>query len=172
VAWFTTRRRPCPSPVRQLYEQLHGLFDGQIKANFNIKPDGVVQVIAAGAATFASGKGSSVVLNETRSSVAPSDTAAARGLVDDRTGNPHYVNCEADHAGDGSAMPAAQERAIVKAYGALFRNLGWPSARLIGHCEWTRRKIDPRWSGQGNRAPTLRNLLAAERAAPAARHRG
>jgi hypothetical protein len=100
------------------------------------------------------------VLPETRLNVAPSDTAARRSLADVASGNLHYINCEADHLGDRSAMPDVQERAVILAYNALFKNLGWPFQRLIGHCEWTSRKIDPRWNGDDNRTPHLRSEIA------------
>lgn len=149
---------PVPFAVEALYPAPHGtLGGGRIKANFNVKPDGTVHVIAAGACTYASGPGNTTtVLKETRLNIAPSGTASTRRLGDTGGGNRHFVNCEADHLGDGSIMTAVQERAVIKAYNAIFRNFGWPAARLVGHCEWTTRKVDPRWNGTTNRTPHLR----------------
>jgi hypothetical protein len=58
-------------------------------------------------------------------------------------------------------MPAVQEAAIVTMWAAICDYMGWTHNRLVGHTEYTRRKIDPRWNGGTNRTPTLRNMVKA-----------
>ena len=132
---------PVPFPPTALYS------DGRIKCHFNVKPDGTVHVIAAGRPNYSSGSGSKIVLDEARRSIAPSGTAAARGLWDSGNMNPHYIGNETDHLGDGSPIPAVQLDAVVRCWRAICGRLGWPPARIVGHAESTRRKIDPRWNG-------------------------
>lgn len=133
---------PVPFPVSNLYSS------GRIKANFNVKPDGTIHVIAAGACTYSSGSGSSIVRNETRASIAPSGTARQRGLVDNAGGNHWYVNNETDHHGDGRPIPTPQYDACVTAWAVICRHFGWSPNRIVAHAEWTARKIDPYWNGR------------------------
>ena len=150
---------PVPFPTKKLYGVRTGF---RIKANLQSRRSGTIHIIAAGRCNWASGAGSRKVYRETKQSIAPSGTARSRGLFDTMFGNSHYINCEADHLGDGSAMPAVQEQAIVTMWQAIFAHIGWPAERLIGHTEWTRRKIDPLWNGRSNRTPTLRAMMAGE----------
>ena len=133
---------PVPFPVSNLYAT------GRVKANYNVKPDGTVHVIAAGACNYSSGSGSSIVRNETRAGIAPTGTALQRGLVDNAGGNHWYVNNETDHAGDGRPIPTPQYRACVTAWTIICNHFGWTQNRIISHGEWTRRKIDPYWNGR------------------------
>jgi hypothetical protein len=145
---------PVPFPVDRLYPPGAGydIINGQrvyrIKANWNVKPDGTVHVIAAGACNYSSGPGSSVVLGETMRSIAPSGLAVTRMLRDDTSGNSWYLNNETDHVGNGGPIPAAQLDAVVRCWAAICVRLDWTPARIVAHAEWTARKIDPRWNGQ------------------------
>ena len=154
-----------PHPVEELYRTRKRKYSGprRIKCNFNVKDTGVIHVIAAGCCSYATGPGSRIVLDEIRRDVVPRGPAHERDLPDDHgPGNLHFVNCEADHPGGGEAMPEEQERSIVVAFAAIFREMGLNYHRLIGHNEWTKRKVDPRWNGMKNRTPHLRELLAQE----------
>jgi len=137
---------PNPYPIYKLYPPLSG--SNRIKANFAVTATGVVHTIAAGACNYSSGTGSGTVIGETNRDVAPSGTAASRGLIDNAVGNMLFVNNETDHPGDGSPIPAAQYEACVKAWAVLCRHMGWTANRVISHGEFTARKIDPRWNGQ------------------------
>lgn len=133
---------PVPFPVLNLYSS------GRVKANFNVKPDGTIHLIAAGACNYSSGPGSRVVLNETRAGIAPSGTARNRGLVDNTGGNHWYINNETDHHGDGRPIPTPQYDACVTAWTVICNRYGWTPNRIVGHAEWTARKIDPYWNGR------------------------
>ena len=53
---------------------------------------------------------------------------------------------EVGHPGDGSPIPAPQRKSLLLVNAALCEFLGLdPLTQVIGHKEWTRRKIDPRW---------------------------
>lgn len=125
---------------------------------------GTCYVVANGRANHA-GRGSSKVLRETRTNVAPSGTAASRNLVDDADGNTWYVGIEIENTGTGhEAYSAAQLRAVVVANAAILRALDAPRAeRVVGHLEWTRRKVDPRgFSMKSLRADVERQLSGTE----------
>ncbi len=132
---------PVPYPTSRLY----GV---RIKCNWNTKPDGTIHVISAGACNYSSGRGAGIVLAQTMDEIAPSGSARKRGLSDTMGGNLHYINDETDHWGDGSPIPGRQWAAAVISKGVVCERLGWSENRLIGHGEWTRRKIDPRWNGK------------------------
>jgi hypothetical protein len=147
---------PVPYNVR-------GLYKARIKCNFNVKPDGTVHVIAAGACNFSTGPGSKRVLEETLDDLSPSNTAKARGLEDDTSGNRWYINNETDHLGDGGPIPEVQYEAVLACWLAIFRRMGWNPNRLIAHGEWTSRKPDPKWNGKNSHQnlEDLRTDLAA-----------
>lgn len=132
---------PVPYPVTALYGP-------RIKANYNVKPDGRVHVIAAGACNYSSGPGSRSVRIDTTNDVAPVATARQLGLVDNDGGNAWYVNNETDHAGNGSPIPRPQYDALVTAWVVICRRFGWSANRIVAHAEWTARKIDPYWNGR------------------------
>jgi hypothetical protein len=130
---------PVPFNVRALTTPL-------IKCNFNVKPDGTVHVIAAGSCDFSAGSGSQVVLDEVRKDVSPSGTAKARGLLENVSGNPLFINNETDHLGKGQPIPAVQYDVVIKCWVVIFERMGWHPNRLIGHGEWRARKPDPAWN--------------------------
>lgn len=111
----------------------------------NIWPakDGTAHLIGAGRCNHA-GKGSRVVLADVQADRAPADTAARRGLHDDTDGNAWFYAIEVENLGDGrDPYPVSQLAAVVGCCAAFCRAHGWSTARVIGHKEWTRRKIDP-----------------------------
>jgi len=115
-----------------------------VKANFFVDKAGVINVVAGGRANHA-GFGAQLVLDETRQGRAPSGTAAARGLVDGPSGNGHFYGFENENRGNGAdPWPDVQTATMATAAAALCRRHGWTAQRVIGHSEWTRRKVDPR----------------------------
>lgn len=132
---------PVPFPVKKLYEP-------KIKCNWNVKQDGTLHLVAAGACNFSTGEGSGTVHEEVKQEMVPTGTAASRQLMDTKGGNSFFLNNETDHPGDGSPIPSPQYRTVVLAWVAVCDRLGWSPARVIAHGEWTRRKIDPAWNGK------------------------
>jgi hypothetical protein len=115
-----------------------------VKANFFVDKAAAITVVAGGRANHA-GFGAQLVLDETRRGVVPSGTAAARGLTDGPSGNGHFYGFENENRGDGrDPWPDVQITTMVTAAAALCRRHGWTAKRVIGHSEWTRRKVDPR----------------------------
>lgn len=101
--------------------------------------------LVSGEAANHAGSGSSRVLDEVRRGVAAGPDAAARGLVDDLSGNRYFYGFECENLGDGKEIwPFEQALAMVNAAAAICRHHGWNAGHVIGHREWTRRKIDPR----------------------------
>jgi len=140
---------PVPYPVRKMYPEPEGLDpNGRIRCNWNIKQDGKLHLIAAGACNYASGPGTGSVLADVRQEIAPRDTAYNLGLRDDLGTNGYYLQVEVDHLGDLSQLPVAAFDTTVRAWVAVCRYKGWHQNRIIGHGESTKRKIDPYWNGK------------------------
>jgi N-acetyl-anhydromuramyl-L-alanine amidase AmpD len=113
-------------------------------AHFYVARSGEVHLVAAGKANHA-GPGAREVLQDVLSSVAPSGTAAARGLHDSVGGNEHFYGFECENKGDGvQDWPAVQLDAMARAAAALCQRHCWSVDRIISHAEWTSRKPDPR----------------------------
>ena len=114
-----------------------------VKANFFVDRAGVLTIVAGNRANHA-GTGSQQVLDEVRRGTAPTGTAAQRGLPDGPIGNGHFYGFENENRGDGiMPWPPVQIETMVRAAAALCRRHGWTGSRVIGHKEWTSRKIDP-----------------------------
>lgn len=90
-----------------------------------------------------SGMGSSVVLKDVQRDIAPTGTAASRGLSDDINGNPYFYDIELENNGVGEQWAPELIEAGLRATLALCIYHGWGPNRVIAHKEWTRRKIDP-----------------------------
>ncbi|MGW5069865.1 peptidoglycan-binding protein [Streptomyces cyaneofuscatus] len=112
-----------------------------------VTKDGVVHLIGYGRTNHA-GSGSSAVLAAVREELplpAPGPDA-----VD---GNARFYGFEIENLGSGrDPYPAAQLDAVERLSAALCRVHGWSAASVIGHKEWTRRKIDPSFSMAGMRS--------------------
>ncbi|MFH8373092.1 peptidoglycan-binding protein [Streptomyces cyaneofuscatus] len=112
-----------------------------------IAKDGAVHLIGYGRTNHA-GSGSSAVLAAVREELplpAPGPDA-----VD---GNARFYGFEIENLGSGrDPYPAAQLDAVERLSAALCRVHGWSAASVIGHKEWTRRKIDPSFSMTGMRS--------------------
>ena len=125
------------------------------KCNITIQPDGVVAVLNAGYA-YDSGKGDSTVLQRVLNDgqiIMPADFTN-----DDRiNGNPYFIDIEVQHVGDGSFINPPQREALIETNAVLLNHYEWnPMTRLLGHREWTRRKVDPKWGGLANPMPGIR----------------
>jgi hypothetical protein len=149
-----------PYPVHKLYPTRAGQW--RIRANFSIQPGpsasapAKVHIIAAGRCNYSSGQGRKEVITDLRNDIPPS--SSARGFPDTIGGNKHFINDELAHPGDGSPLPAPMKHAVDMTWLALCRNVPVLNAnRLIGHAEFTGRKIDPYWNG--TRAHPLMNNM-------------
>lgn len=127
----------------------------QDKCNLTIRPDGVVVVLNAGIAND-SGMGDPNVLTRLLNDDPPKPPVDWND--DDRvTGNPHFIDIEVQHLGDGSPIVPAQYDALVTTNAVILGHYDWdPMTRLLMHREWTTRKIDPRWNGFTNPGPAIR----------------
>lgn len=122
--------------------------------NASPRENGHMALISAGRANHA-GMGSSAVLARIRKDLAPLGNAADLGLHDDMVGNGHFYGWEVDNDGAGQPYPPAQIDTTIRICAALCRHHNWTANRVIGHKEWTRRKVD--WSLP---MPTLRTAVA------------
>ncbi|QDY78497.1 peptidoglycan-binding protein [Streptomyces qinzhouensis] len=127
-----------------------------------IAKDGSVHLVGNGRANHAGGGDPDVlraVANEKYGTrpPPPDEHQGSPGAVD---GNIHFYGFECVNLGDGKdPWPAAQLDAIERASAALCRAHGWTAKSVIGHLEWTNRKIDPRgFTMPGLRARVARRL--------------
>jgi hypothetical protein len=121
-----------------------------------VHKDGTVTLVGNGRSNHA-GAGAlnvySAVLDETRIPAPGADT------VD---GNAHFYGWECVNLGTGKdPWPDVQLEAMVRVQAAVCEFHGWGAQSVIGHLEWTTRKIDPR----GFTMVGMRALVAAHLAA-------
>jgi hypothetical protein len=121
-----------------------------------VHKDGTVTLVGNGRSNHA-GAGAlnvySAVLDETRIPAPGADT------VD---GNAHFYGWECVNLGTGKdPWPDVQLEAMVRVQAAVCEFHGWGAQSVIGHLEWTTRKIDPR----GFTMVSMRALVAAHLAA-------
>lgn len=108
-------------------------------AHAHLSKTGVITLTANGRANHA-GKGSQAVYDAV---VAERTVIPATG-PDAVDGNVHFYGLEIENLGNGTdPYPAAQYRAAVKYAAAICRAHGWDERSVIGHKNWTKRKIDP-----------------------------
>ncbi|MGW6144625.1 peptidoglycan-binding protein [Streptomyces sp. NPDC055140] len=112
-----------------------------------IAKDGTVHLVGYGRTNHA-GAGSAAVYDAVRA-----ERAIPSPLGPDAVdGNTHFYGFEIENLGNGSdPYPAAQLAAAERLSAAICRAHGWSAASVIGHKEWTRRKIDPSFSMAGMR---------------------
>lgn len=113
--------------------------------NIHIARSGAVTVLAGEKANHA-GKGSSVVLADLRAARAPTGDAAKRGLADDATASGETIGIEVEHVGTKVEPWGPQVPALIDVLAHLAEGLDLDPAQIIGHREWTRRKIDPAYA--------------------------
>ncbi|WP_328318840.1 peptidoglycan-binding protein [Streptomyces sp. NBC_00388] len=130
-----------------------------------IAKDGTVHLVGNGRANHA-GRGDgdvlTAVINETALPV-PND--------EDTDGNTHFYGFECVNLGDGSdPWPEAQLEGIARVAAAICRTHGWHAASVIGHLEWTSRKIDPKGFSMASLRTRVAALLAGAPGASAAHY--
>jgi len=102
--------------------------------------EGTIVATTDGYANHA-GTGLSSVLRRVIDDQAPAGRAR---FVGSQVGNRHFIGIEIENDGVGEPYSAATLTAATRASGAICLGLGWnPLTRVIGHKEWTSRKIDP-----------------------------
>lgn len=125
-----------------------------------IAKDGTVHLVGYGRTNHA-GSGSSAVYDAVRAG-RPLPAKPGADAVD---GNTHFYGFEIENLGDGrDPYPAAQLTAVERTAVALCRVHGWSAGHVIGHKEWTRRKIDPSFP-----MPAMRERVAKRLGTPPAR---
>lgn len=86
------------------------------------------------------------------------EAAIPKPGADTVDGNAHFYGWECVNLGDGKdPWPDVQLEAIARVQAAVCEFHGWSQQSVIGHLEWTTRKIDPR----GFTMVSLRALVAA-----------
>ncbi|WP_328329601.1 MULTISPECIES: peptidoglycan-binding protein [unclassified Streptomyces] len=117
-----------------------------------IDKDGTVHLVGNGRANHA-GSGDDDVLT-----AVINETALPAPDEDNTDGNARFYGFECINLGDGSdPWPEAQLEAIARVSAAICRAHGWHAASVIGHLEWTDKKIDPK----GFSMASMRNRVAA-----------
>jgi len=132
------------------------------KCNLTIRPDGVVVVLNAGVAAD-SGYGDRKVrdaLQVGAPAPSPSDTYNRKGRPSGENpgvgGNNWFIDIEVQHLGNGDPIVAVQREALIVTNAAICKKMDWdPLIRIIGHRDWTTRKVDPRWDGDVNPMPGI-----------------
>ncbi|GGS86916.1 peptidoglycan-binding protein [Streptomyces chromofuscus] len=128
-----------------------------------IAKDGTVHLVGYGRTNHA-GSGSTAVLD----AVVAERTPPSPG-PDAVDGNARFYGFEIENLGDGrDPYPADQLAAAERVSAALCRAHGWSAGSVIGHKEWTRRKIDPSFSMAGMRSRIEARLGTRPVPAPAA----
>lgn len=103
---------------------------------------GLLTVISSGRANHA-GPGSEAVLKAVIDEVA----LPSKMTKDSIDGNARFYGLEIENRGNGDdPYPGAQYDQAVRWAAALCRAHGWNERSVIGHKEWTKRKIDPSFS--------------------------
>ncbi|MCZ9344540.1 N-acetylmuramoyl-L-alanine amidase, partial [Streptomyces sp. TRM76130] len=89
------------------------------------------------------------------------ETALPAPDSDDVDGNTRFYGFECINLGDGSdPWPEAQLEAIARVCAAICRAHGWGAPSVIGHLEWTLRKIDPKGFSMASMRTRVAALLA------------
>ncbi|MEU6573298.1 peptidoglycan-binding protein [Streptomyces sp. NPDC046805] len=117
-----------------------------------VAKDGTVHLVGYGRTNHA-GSGSTAVLAAVRAD-SPALPPPGPDAVD---GNSCFYGFEIENLGNGrDPYPTAQLTAVKRLSAAVCRAHDWRAASVIGHKEWTRRKIDPSFS-----MPTMRTRVEA-----------
>ncbi|WP_320784692.1 peptidoglycan-binding protein [Streptomyces sp. CRN 30] len=130
-----------------------------------IDKDGTVYLVGNGRANHA-GLGDADVL-----AAVIAETALPAANSDDVDGNTRFYGFECVNLGDGSdPWPEAQLEAVARTAAAICRAHGWGAASVIGHLEWTFRKIDPKGFSMASMRDRIAALLAAVPGSSATRY--
>lgn len=121
-----------------------------------IAKDGAVHLVGYGRTNHA-GDGSRAAYD----AVCDGAAVPARPGPDAVDGNTHFYGFEVENLGDGAdPYPDVQLAAVERVAAAVCRAHGWDAGHVIGHREWTRRKIDPSFSLAGMRSRIAGRLTA------------
>lgn len=135
--------------------------------NVVARKSGRLHVVSNGRAND-SGMGSSVVLADVRRDKSPPGTAKQRGLADDTNGNAWFYDIEIVNVGDGNdPYPVHQQASVVGALAAICQAHGWGATRIIGHAEWSARKVDPRGLDMNHLRDAVASRLSEDQMTPA-----
>jgi hypothetical protein len=108
-----------------------------------IDKEGVVHLVGHGRTNHA-GDGDPVVLSAVTAENYGTAPPPPRRGHDTADGNAHFYGFEAVNLGDGEdPWPEVQLEAMERAAAAICRAHNWSAKSVIGHAEWTTRKIDP-----------------------------
>ncbi|GAA4784066.1 peptidoglycan-binding protein [Streptomyces ziwulingensis] len=130
-----------------------------------IDKDGTVYLVGNGRANHA-GLGDAGVL-----AAVIAETVLPAPDSDDVDGNTRFYGFECINLGDGSdPWPEAQLEALARVCAAVCRRHGWGAASVIGHLEWTFRKIDPTGFSMASMRTRIAALLAAAPGGSATRY--
>ncbi|MEU1009083.1 peptidoglycan-binding protein [Streptomyces sp. NPDC005890] len=119
-----------------------------------IAKDGTAHLVGYGRTNHA-GRGSQAVYDAVRTGT----VRPARPGPDAVDGNAHFYGFEIENWGNGrDPYPEAQLTTVEKIAAAICRAHGWGADRVIGHKEWTTRKIDPSFSMSSMRTRIAKRL--------------
>lgn len=112
-------------------------------AHAHLAKNGKLTLMSSGRANHA-GRGSQAVFDAV---VQSRPVPAGNPGPDAVDGNAHFYGLEIENLGNGrDPYPPVQYEAAVKWAAAVCRVYGWDEYSVIGHREWTTRKIDPSFS--------------------------
>ncbi|MGW2090403.1 N-acetylmuramoyl-L-alanine amidase [Streptomyces sp. NPDC001880] len=110
-----------------------------------IAKDGQVHMVGWGRTNHAGGGDPKVLARVVAEDYVDRPPKPTRGNSNGADGNAHFYGWECQNLGDGKdPWPAAQYDAIVRVQAALCRAHDWSAKSVIGHCEWSSDKVDPR----------------------------
>ncbi|MFH9419985.1 peptidoglycan-binding protein [Streptomyces sp. NPDC017529] len=122
-----------------------------------VAKDGSVHLVGYGRTNHA-GRGARAAYDCVRAESAP----PARPGPDTVDGNVHFYGFEIENLGNGrDSYPGAQLDAVERIAAAVCRAHGWHAESVIGHKEWTTRKIDPSFSMAAMRTRIAKRLGGA-----------
>ena len=172
AGWRTNRRPQAWAPIHgsMVHHTASGDGPGLVELCYNgradlpgplctgvVRKDGTVHLVGSGRSNHA-GRGSSAVFAAVKAGATIPPTGS--DVVD---GNAHFYGWEAVNRGDGNdPWPEVQLDAIARVQAALCRVYGWNAQHVIGHREWTTRKIDPRGFSMAAMRTRVANLLEEE----------
>lgn len=109
--------------------------------NFAVRSDGSVIVTSIGRSNHA-GAGDPKILKLVKDGRVPIDREIVKPASRGASGNEHFFGIEVMYSGSAPMTPE-QRASTIKLTTGLCRFLGVEASAVIGHREWTGRKVDP-----------------------------